>query len=310
MVEQRNMSNRAWAELLLLGLIWGASFFSIAIALREVGALTSVAHRVGWAAVLLWIVVLWRGHRVPRNAAVWMSFLGMGIFNNVLPFSLMAWGQLHIETGLTSILNAATALFGVLVAAMFLRDERLTMRKAAGTALGFAGVATVIGYGAVAAFDLRSLGQIAVIAGTISYAFASVWGRIRLAELPPEVAAAGMLTCSAIITLPTAWIVDGPLTLALQRETWLSIGYYAGAATAGAYLLYYRILAMAGAGNLMLVTLLIPPVAIALGALFLGETLEGQDLIGFALIALGLVVLDGRALRMVRGAQATSRQRS
>ncbi|MEL6677560.1 MAG: DMT family transporter [Pseudomonadota bacterium] len=304
MIEQRHMSNRAWAELILLGVIWGASFFSIAIALREVGALTSVAHRVGWAALLLWLVVLWRGLRVPRDARVWGAFLMMGLLNNVLPFSLMAWGQLHIESGLTSILNATTALFGVLVAALFLRDERLTLRKGVGTALGFVGVATVIGLEALATFDLRSLGQLAVLAGTVSYAFASVWGRVHLGGLAPEVAAAGMLTASALVMLPLAALTEGPMTLALSWDTWLAIGYYSAVATAGAYLLYYRILALAGAGNLMLVTLIIPPIAIGLGALFLGEALEPQDFAGFGLIALGLATLDGRIWQVLRAQKA------
>jgi drug/metabolite transporter (DMT)-like permease len=284
--------------MLLLAAIWGASFLSIRIALDEVGPLTAVAHRVGWAALALWVVVWLMRLPVPRDPKIWLGFLGMGVLNNVIPFALMSWGQLHIETGLTSILNAATAIFGVIMAALFFADERITARKAIGVGLGFAGVAMAIGLENLRSFDLRSLAQLAVIGGTISYALASVWARKRLAGQPPQVAAAGMVTGSTLIMLPLAWMVEGPLTLNLQTDTMVAIGYYALIGTALAYLLYYRVLAMAGSGNLMLVTLLIPPFAIVLGGLVLHETLRASAYGGFALLALGLLVLDGRIWRL------------
>ena len=294
MTTQKSMSSRAWAELFLLAMIWGGSFLSIRVALDEFGPLTVVAHRVIWAALLLWAYVIWRGLPVPRDRRIWIGFLGMGLLNNVIPFTLMAWGQQHIETGLTAILNAGTAMFGVIAAAIFLADERLTLRRAIGTALGFAGVATAIGLDALRAFDLRSLGQLAVIGGTMSYALAGVWARKRLAGLPPQVAAAGMLTAASLIMLPAAWIVDGAPALPRQPQTFAAIGYYAIVATALAYLLYYRVLAMAGSGNLMLVTLLIAPVAILLGAVMLNEALPPHAFAGFALLAAGLVILNAR----------------
>ncbi|KMW56842.1 Permease of the drug/metabolite transporter (DMT) superfamily [Candidatus Rhodobacter oscarellae] len=297
MTPQTSLSGRAWAELLLLSLLWGGSFLAIRIALDEVGFLTSVAHRVFWAALVLWLVVLAMRLPVPRAPRVWGAFLVMGLLNNALPFGLMAWGQLTIESGLTSILNAATAVFGVLLAALFFRDERLTPRRALGLSLGFLGVATAIGLQSLLAFDPRSLAQLAVLAGTISYAFASVWARWALGGLAPQVAAAGMLTGSTLIILPIAVLYEGAPSLALQTDTLLAIAYYALAATALAYLLYYRVLAMAGSGNLLLCTLIIPPVAILLGALVRGETLPPQAFIGFAVLALGLLILDGRLLR-------------
>ncbi|WP_424986751.1 DMT family transporter [Microbulbifer sp. S227A] len=293
MTEQKTISPRAWGELLLLGLIWGGSFLSIRVALNEVPVTTAVLHRTGWAMLVLWIVVFCARLPIPRAPRVWGAFLVMGVLNNVIPFGLMSWGQLHIESGLTSILNAATAIFGVLVAAILFADERLTLRKVAGVGLGFVGVATAIGLSNLATFDLRSTAQLAVLAGTVSYAFASAWARARLGHLPPQVAAAGMLSGSTLIMLPAAFIIDGPVALDLQPVTWAAIGYYALIATAGAYLLYYRVLAMAGSGNLMLVTLLIPPVAIVLGAWLLGEDLHPRAYAGFALLALGLLILNG-----------------
>ena len=300
MTAQKTLSGRAWGELLLLSLIWGGSFLSIRIVLDEVAFLTSVLHRVFWAALILWAVVAWLRIPLPRDPKVWGGFLVMGALNNVIPFSLMAWGQLHIETGLTSILNAATAIFGVIVAALVFRDERLTLRRGIGVGLGFLGVATAIGLENLRNIDIRSLAQLSVIAGTLSYALASAWARVMLSGLRPELAAAGMLTGSTIIMVPLALAVDGVPTARLSADTVLGIAYYAVFATAGAYLLYYRVLAMAGAGNLMLCTLLIPPIAILLGAVVLGETLLPQAYLGFGLLAFGLLVLDGRVLRRGR----------
>lgn len=291
------MSARAWIELCLLSLIWGASFLSIRVALDEIGPLTAVAHRTVWAVLVLWIVVYFKGFAVPRDPRVWSAFLIMGLLNNVIPFSLMAWGQLHIETGLTSILNAATAVFGVLAASMFFADEKLTLRRAIGVTVGFFGVATAIGLDAFLSFDLRSLGQLAVIGGTISYALAGVWAKKRLVGLSPHVAAAGMLTGSSVIILPIVLIYEGPIRFDLQPVTWAAIGYYALIATALAYLLYYRVLKMAGAGNLMLCTLLVAPVAIILGAIVLGEELPIRSYFGFVILAAGLIILDGRLLQ-------------
>ena len=301
------MSGRAWAEMILLALIWGGSFLSIRIALDEVGPLTSVAHRTGWAMLVLWAVVAAMRLPLPRAPRIWAAFLGMGLLNNVIPFGLMAWGLLHIETGLTSILNAATAIFGVIVAALIFADERMTPRRGIGVALGFLGVATAIGLENLRNFDIRSLAQLAVIAGTVSYALASAWARLFLGGLAPQVAAAGMLTGATLITVPLAWIVEGPMSLHLQPDTALAIGYYAIVATAGAYLLYYRVLAMAGSGNLMLVTLLIAPVAILLGALVRGEALAPNAFAGFGLLALGLIILDGRLLRRAVDRRPTHR---
>lgn len=297
MAPQKTLSPRAWIELVLLSVIWGGSFLSIRIALDEIGVFTSVAHRVGWAAIVLWAVVIALRLPLPRDPRVWVGFGVMGLLNNVLPFNLMAWGQLHIETGLTSILNAATAIFGVLVAATVFADERLTLRKGIGVSLGFFGVATAIGLSNLTQFDLRSLAQIAVLAGTVCYAFAGAWARVRLTDVAPQVAAAGMLTASALVMVPLAWMVDGPITLNLELRTWGAIAYYALAGTALAYLLYYRVLSSAGSGNLLLCTLLIPPVAIVLGAVVLGEDLHPRAYLGFTILAIGLLVLDGRLLR-------------
>lgn len=294
MMAQKTLSARAWLELLLLSAIWGASFMSIRIALDHVPFVTVVAHRVFWAALILWAYLLVRRVPLTLDLRIWGAFLVMGLLNNVIPFSLMAWGQLFIESGLTSIFNAATAIFGVLVAAMVFSDERLSRHRLAGVVIGFAGVSVAIGIENLRNFDIRSLAQLAVLGGALSYAIAGSWARRTLGGLPPEMAATGMLTGSALVMVPAAFAIDGTPSLALPPRALLAIGYYSIIATAVAYLLYYRVLRMAGSGNLMLCTLLIVPFAIGLGAVVLGESLHPRAYVGFAILAIGLIVLDGR----------------
>lgn len=305
MTTQTALSPRAWRDLILLSVIWGASFLAIRTALDDIPVLTTVAHRVLWAALALWLVVWASGARLPRSPRLWVGLFVMGALNNALPFSFIAWGQLHIETGLTSILNASAAIWGVLVAALVFADERLTPRKFAGVALGFLGVLLAIGLDSLRSFDLRSLAQLAVIAAALCYAVAGSFARARLSGLSPVVAAAGMLTGASLIMVPLAWVMDGPPQIPTRPDTLLAIAYFALISTALAYLLYYRVLAMAGSGNLLLCTLLVAPVAIVLGAAVRGEALAPSAFAGFALLALGLLVLDGRILRAFRKPSAT-----
>jgi drug/metabolite transporter (DMT)-like permease len=296
MTPQKSIPPRAWAELLLLASIWGGSFICNRLALNEVPVLTTVAFRVAGACILLWVYVRLRRLPVPRSPWIWLAFLAMGLLNNALPFTLITWGQLTIPSGLAAIVNASTAIFGVLVAALAFRDERLTARRLTGVLLGFAGVAVAIGLHALTTLNLTSLPQLALVAAAISYAVAAVFARRVLGGLPPQVAAAGMLTGSSLLMLPTALWIDGPPVLTHGAQVWGALGYLAIIATAGAYLLYYRVLGMAGAGNLSLVTLLTTPVAIVMGALILNEALPLRAYAGFALIALGLLIIDGRLL--------------
>jgi drug/metabolite transporter (DMT)-like permease len=296
MTPQKSIPPRAWAELLLLATIWGGSFISNRLALNEVPVLTTVAFRVAGACLLLWVYVRLRRLPVPRSFRIWLAFLAMGLLNNALPFTLITWGQLTIPSGLAAIVNASTAIFGVLVAALAFRDERLTARRLTGVLLGFAGVAVAIGLHALTTLNLTSLPQLALVAAAISYALAAAFARRVLGGLPPQVAAAGMLTGSSLLMLPTALWIDGPPVLTHGAQVWGALGYLAILSTAGAYLLYYRVLGMAGAGNLSLVTLLTAPVAIVMGALILNEALPLRAYAGFALIALGLLIIDGRLL--------------
>lgn len=291
---------RAWVDLVLLALIWGAIFLVIEFALRGLTPLWAVVHRVFWATIALWALAFLRGHRPPSDMRIWFGFLVMGALNNAIPFSLITWAQVEIESGLASILNATTAFFGITVAAALLADERLTPRRIIGVVMGIAGVAVIMGVDALTSFDPRNLAQLAILGAALSYAFAGVWARKRLAGLTPMISAAGMLTGSSLIMIPLAWTVEGAPVTSFTAETIGAIIYMSMFGTVAAYLLYYRILAAAGSGNLMLVTVIMPPISIWLGWLVLGETLTNEALIGCGMIIAGLIVLDGRLWRLIR----------
>ena len=300
MIIQKQISTRAWLEIMFLSLIWGGVFLAAAIALKEIPPFTLVAIRTSLAALVLWAVALLRGSRLPKGRRIWAALFVMGILNNAIPFTLLTLGQTQIESGLTSIFNAGTAVFGIIVAAIFLKDERLTSRKAIGVLLGLSGIIYTAGFESLRSLDLRSLAQLSCIGATISYAFAGVWGRKNLAGLSPDSATAAMLTGASLVTLPIAFFAEGAPSFDYSAHTWGALLYYIPVATAFAYLLYFRILEMAGSANVLLVTLLVSPIAIMLGALVLGEALPTRAYLGFSLIAAGLVVIDGRAFSTLR----------
>jgi drug/metabolite transporter (DMT)-like permease len=295
------MSAREWALLIALSLLWGGSFLFNGILVRELPTLTIVALRVALAAIALWTIVRISGHAVPKSREVWLAFLGMGVLNNIIPFSLIVWGQTHIASGLASILNATTPLFAVIAAHLLTQDEKMTGSRLIGVLVGFAGVALMIGPSVLSDLGTNVLAQLAVLGGAVSYAIAGIFGRrFRRMGLPPLLPAAGQVTTSAALMLPVALIVDRPWTLAMpSAEAWMALFGLAFLATALAYVIFFRILATAGATNLMLVTFLIPVSAILLGALVLGEVLAPKHFAGMALIAVGLAAIDGRLLRFV-----------
>ncbi len=296
------MRAREWSLLVLLSILWGGSFFFAKVALAELGPFTVVFFRVSLAALALNVVASAVGQSLWRAGTPWRQLVVMGALNNALPFSLIFWGQTTITSGLASILNATTPLFTVLVAHTLTRDERMTVRKLFGVLAGLAGVAILIGP------DLGGSiwGQIACLAAALSYAFAGVYGRrFQALGVTPMQAAAGQVAASAMLILPIMLIVDRPWELAAAPSAgvWAALAGLALLSTALAYVLYFRILAAAGATNLLLVTFLIPVTAILLGAAFLGERLELRQFAGMALIGLGLAAIDGRILARRRAAK-------
>lgn len=289
-----SMGGREWTMLVSLSVLWGGSLFFVGVAVADLPPLTIVTLRVSLAAILLWTTAIVRGLRPPKGLKIWAAFLGMGLLNNVIPFSLIVWGQTQIASGLASILNAATPIFTVVVAGIFLPDERVTPRRVLDVTVGFLGVVLMIGLPAINGTGV--LAHSAVIAATLSYAFAGVFGRrFKKMGVNPLVSAAGQVTASSLFLASVALTVDGPINLADLKLTVLgSVMGLAVFSTAIAYVLYFRILESAGATNLLLVTLLVPVSAILLGSLFLEEELRTVHYLGMAMIAAGLSVIDGR----------------
>lgn len=285
--------------LVALSVLWGGSFFFVGIAVKELPPITIVTLRVTIAALALLTVCRVLGYSLPRKPGVLRAFVIMGLLNNIIPFSLIVWGQTHIASGVASILNATTPLFTVLVAHIMTTDEKLSANKLAGVIIGFVGVATMIGPAALTGERSSLWGQLAILGAAISYAFAGIFGRrFKAMGVPPLMTATGQISASSLILIPVALLVDRPWTLAMPSgETWAALFGIALLSTALAYLIFFRILSSAGATNLALVTFLIPVSAIVLGSLVLGEQLALKHLIGMAMIAAGLVAIDGRLLQ-------------
>jgi drug/metabolite transporter (DMT)-like permease len=302
----RSMNVGEWATLLVLSLLWGGSFFFAGVAVKSLPPFTLVLLRVGLAAVILNVVVKALGMKMPRGADVWAALFAMGLLNNAVPFCLIVWGQGYIASGLAAILNATTPLWTVVVAHFLTPDEKMTGNRLAGVVIGFTGVVVMIGVDPLKGLGTDAVAQFAVLLAAVCYAFAGVYGRrFRRMGIAPMLTATGQVTASTFMMLPVALIIDRPWTLAMPGVTvWLAVVGGAALSTALGYILYFRILASAGATNLLLVTFLIPVSAIVLGSLVLAEHLALRHFVGMAFIGAGLAAIDGRLLRIGRPAEA------
>lgn len=290
------MSNADWLRLIVLSLVWGGAFFFVEVAVGHLPPMTVVLARVGLGAGLLALFLLASRTPFPRGRRAWVALAVMGAMNNALPFTLFAAAQTQIESGLAAILNATTPLWAVLVAHLATADDRITPRRIAGLVVGFAGVVVLMG-GAGTSGTLAA--QAACLLAALLYGLASVWAR-RFAGLGlrPMAVAFGQTASASVMLLPLVLWIDRPWQVGLPPGHVLAaLAGLASLSTALAYLLYFRLIASAGAVNASLVTLLIPVSAVALGAGVLGEVLAPRHIAGMALIGAGLLVLDGRLFR-------------
>jgi drug/metabolite transporter (DMT)-like permease len=293
------MTRQDWTILLVLSVLWGGSFFFIEVAVPTVAPLTLVLIRVVLAAAFLWAFLLVRRERLMLPPGAALALLVLALLNNVIPFSLFAWAQEEISGGLASILNATTPIWGVVVAHAFTHDEKAGPAKVAGVLLGFGGVAVMIGADLLGQIGTNALAQIACLCSTLCYALAGVWARrFRGMGVTPIAVSTGQLSAAAIVMVPLVLIFEPPwLAQAPSPEAWWALIALALFCTTFAYILYFRLLASAGATNSLLVTFLIPITAILLGAMLLGERLEARHFAGMALIGAGLAAIDGRLFR-------------
>ncbi|WP_152599515.1 DMT family transporter [Hoeflea sp. BAL378] len=289
-----SMSASTWGLLILLGLIWGGSFFFARVAVQHVPPMTLVLFRVSLAALALHLAFGRQPDFYRTLLSRWPELLVLGLINNAIPFTLIFLGQTEIGAGLASILNATTPLWTVIIAQILTTDEKISAAKLIGCVLGLAGMVLLIGPAALGIAETPLWAKLAVVGAAVSYGFAAAFGK-RFKGVSPRVTATGQLTASSLIMLPFALVVDRPWTLPVPpMEVIAAILALALLSTAFAYVLYFRILSVAGATSASLVTLLVPPSAILLGILFLGETLSLTEMLGLGLIALGLLSLDNR----------------
>ncbi len=298
----RSMGLIEWSLLIALSVLWGGSFFFIGIAVLALPPFTIVVLRVGLAAIALNVIVRAMGLSMSMDRRVWTAFFGMGLLNNMIPFSLIVWAQTHIASGLASILNATTPLFTVIVAHFLTTDERMNGWRFTGVVVGFTGVVLIIGPEALQGLGTNIVAQMAILTAALSYAFAGIFGRrFRAMGIAALVTATGQLTASTVMMIPLALVVDRPWMLPMPSlEIWGAVLGLVLLSTALAYILYFRVLATAGATNVLLVTFLIPVSAILLSTTILGEQLEPKHFTGMAIIGLGLAMIDGRPLGFLR----------
>ncbi|MCX8253187.1 Permease of the drug/metabolite transporter (DMT) superfamily protein [Beijerinckiaceae bacterium RH AL1] len=304
--QSSSMSGAEWAMLLTLSVLWGSSFFFFKVLVAQLPPFTVVLGRVGIAAVILNLFLMAR--RNPMSAKLpWGQFIVMGLLNNVVPFSLIVWGEIRVSSGIASILNATTPVFTVVAAHFLTRTERLTWARAVGVLFGVLGVVVLVGPDAIRGLTSESLpGEAACLLAALSYAFAGIYGR-RFKGLAPLQVATGQITGATLVMVPIAAVTERFWTLPLPSGTvWGAFAGIAVLCTVLAYILYFRILATAGATNLLLVTFLLPISALLLGNLVLGEHIQPAAYLGMALIGVGLAAIDGRVIAAVRPRPATT----
>ena len=293
------MSATDWLLLLILSVLWGGSFYFAKIAVLEIPPLTLALGRVGIATAALVIFARVIATPFPRDATTWCHLTVMAALNNVVPFTLIFWGQIHISVGLASILNATSPLFGVLVAHLMTQDDRLSIGRVVGLIAGFAGVVVLIGPDLVTEFGANVLAELACLAASFSYAVGAVFSR-RVRGVSPVAVATGQLAMSTVILLPIALLFDRPgsVLVASRAAIWGMVAL-ALLSSALAYLIYFRIIARAGATNALIVTFLLPVSAILLGMMLLDETLDARQIAGMAAIFVGVAAIDGRPARFL-----------
>jgi drug/metabolite transporter (DMT)-like permease len=294
-----SMSASDWLLLLVLSVLWGGSFYFAKIAVLEIPPLTLALGRVAVAASALAIFARAIGTPFPRDATAWSQLTVMAVFNNVLPFTLLFWGQIHISIGLASILNATSPLFGVLVAHATTQDDRLSVGRIIGLLAGFTGVVVLIGPDMLINLGANVWAELACLAAAAFYAIGAVSSR-RVRGVPPVMMATGQLTMSTVLLLPVVFLFDRPDTFLTASRTaiWAMVSL-ALLSSALAYLIYFRLIARAGATNALIVTFLVPVSAILLGIVLLSETVEPRQLTGMAAVLVGVVAIDGRTARFI-----------
>ena len=291
------MKSKDWLMIICLGTLWGSSFFFVELLLETLSPFLIVYLRVALAAILLLFILLIKQVKVTLNVSLIFNLFIMAMLNNILPFLLIAYGQQSVTGGLASILNANTSLLTILIAPLLIPSEKLSFNRVSGAIIGIFGVIIAVGYENIFQIYENNLGKYLILLATLSYALASVWAKLRLDGVPALISATGMLTGSAIILTPFAFFYNFDELANLSFSAFSMSALFAILCSVLAYIIYFKILESAGASNLLVCTVIIPPSAILLNLLFLNQAVSQSEIIGLLIIVVGLIVLDGRYIK-------------
>ena len=295
------MNNKTWLLVIFLGFIWGSSFLFTEILLNYINPVLIVFFRVSLASIILIIYVLFFTNlKFNLSKEILLTFFTMGLLNNVIPFLLIAYAQETITGGLASILNANTSFFTIVLASLFLKDEKLTSYRLLGILIGIIGVVVIVGLENLSEFKNFNFGIVLMLFSCLSYSFAGIFAKTKLTNIHPTISATGMLSMSTIILFPFIIVYNGNELININSTVLYYSCMFAFICTVLAYFLYFKILETNGAGNLLICTIIIPPSSILLNAFFINEIIKIHELIGLIIITLGLIILDGRIINYIK----------
>lgn len=291
-------------ELALLGLLavlWGASYTFIKIGVETIPPVTLIAGRTLIAGGILLGLIRWRGLVMPREVVMWRRFMFQACLNSVIPFTLIAAAERSIDAGLVTILNATSPIFTFLLTALITRHEPVTLRKLVGVGAGIAGICLIVGTEALGGIGHQLWAQLAVVAATVCYAGAAIFGR-NFRGLDPMVPAAGSMICGAVILIPLSLVFDRPWTLTPSTASILALFGLSVFSTALAFSIFFRLIHTLGSVGTTSQAYLRVPIGVGIGAVFLGESLGPSAWFGMGFVVVGVAAMTIPA-RLARLAQ-------
>jgi drug/metabolite transporter (DMT)-like permease len=289
-VTPRRATGRDLLLLVLLSTLWGSSYTFIKLGIATIPPITLIAARTLIAGTVLAGVLLLRRVFLPRSAAIWARFLVQALLNSAVPFTLIAWAETRTDANLATILNSLSPIFAFLLTASLTQHESVTGRKLFGVGIGLVGVGVIVGTGALSGLGHQSAGQFAIVAASICYAGAAVFGK-GFAGLDPMLPAAGSLLCGAVVLTPLSVAVDYPWTIRPSSESVLALLALALLSTALTFVIYFRLVASLGSVGTTAQAYLRVPIGVAISAFALGEQLKPTTWIGLGCVVIGVIAM-------------------
>ncbi|TYL86456.1 DMT family transporter [Bradyrhizobium cytisi] len=297
-MDNRQDTNVAFelALLIVLATLWGGSYTFIKLGVATIPPVTLIAARTTIAGLLLLVVMWARGIRIPRDVATWQRFAFQAVLNSVIPWTLIAWGERHVDAALATILNSAGPIFTFLLTAVVTRHEATTPRKLFGVVAGMAGILLIVGVDALHDIGSGLVAEAAIVAATICYACAAIFGR-SFKGLDPLAPAAGSLLAGAAVLIPASLVLEAPWTLSPSLSSVLALLALAVFSTAAAFAIYFRLIQTLGSVGTTAQAYLRVPIGVAISVAFLEETLSQTAWIGLACVVLGVAAMTVPARR-------------